>query len=132
MTSLSSRFRVTLPAADVAVLDWLAVESGNDRPTEAALLLRSGIRLALRRYKQLYSEGGAPPPEMAGFEALLRGIGGKPGEALYPAVPSMRENTQVYDDFQGVVADGLKAIDDRLTDPRARPPWGAEEVESDG
>jgi hypothetical protein len=75
-TSRSKRIRVTLPAQENGYLHWLAVESGNDESTEAALLLRMGIRLAIRRYRRLY---GGRPIDGADAETLERETPGEPG-----------------------------------------------------
>jgi hypothetical protein len=81
MTSPSRRLRVTLPAHEAGYLHWLAVESGNDEPTEAALLLKMGIRLAIRRYRRLYQ---ASPIDHADATTLQRDT---PGDPEYPAGP---------------------------------------------
>jgi len=49
-TSLSSRFRITLPYGDYRRLEQLATRSGNTVMREATLLLIVGIRVAEQRW----------------------------------------------------------------------------------
>jgi hypothetical protein len=77
MTSPSSRIRVTISTSDHGLLHWLAVESGNDDSTEAALLLKMGIRLAVRRCRRLYGSLPIDPADQATLELNT------PGEAGY-------------------------------------------------
>jgi len=77
MKGPSSRLRVTLPAMERGYLHWLAIESGNDDVEEAGLLLKLGIRLAMRRYRQLY---GGLPMDPADQRTLDRNTPRAPGD----------------------------------------------------
>jgi len=86
-TFRSDRLRVTLPSQERAYLHWLAIESGNDDVQEAGLLLKMGIRLAMRRYRRLY---GGLPVEPADQETLEKNTPREAGDdppAAYHRLP---------------------------------------------
>lgn len=132
MTSHSSRLRVTLGLQERGLLHWLAVESGNTDTREAGLLLMTGIRLALRRYRRLY--GGLPldPADQATIERNTPGERGATRPKDYVELEELnysRRPTRADDQERNVPgSSGFIEMDDA----RTRPPWGAEELESDG
>jgi len=131
-TSRSRRLRVTVGPTQAEALRLLAVESGLSLAQEAGALLRLGIRTAWRRYATLYGLREVPRVSADVLAEMDRklGIDNKPAEGQL-----------VIDDLAARYARAeawersLHRDDDEfytLHDSHTRPPWGPEELESDG